>query len=243
MSTVKSVLITGANGGLGLATTRLLLSQGIDVVATSRRPEGLAKIKEAVVGKPEFTGNLSLMLCDIERGMFSEDINRALQRVDGVINNAGSAADLPKTRNGEKSDSILALDWTEFQKAVWVNAEGPRRIMRLCVPAMLKRKFGRIVNVSSARASLGTIVGEIGAPSYDLSKLVLNGFTAHMGHELEGSNVLVNALCPGWCQTPMGGSDAPETAEMGAERIVALLNLPEGSPNGRFYMNNEIAPF
>lgn len=241
MSKLQQVLITGANGGLGLASTKLLLSHGIHVFALARTREGLQHIQEQCADVN--VSNLSLMLCDLNRGMYGQEVLNALHQVDGVVNNAGSAADLSQTRKGEKGGSVLLLDWDDFQRALWINAEAARRIMRECVPSMLKRNFGRIVNVSSARASLGTIIGEIGSPSYDLSKLLLNGLTAHLGHELQGTNVLVNSLCPGWCKTAMGGPDAIDTPEEGAKRIVALLDLPEDAPNGRFYMNNEIVPF
>ena len=237
---MRSVLITAANSGLGVPTMMELLRRGHHVIATTRSEAGEQTIREAA---QSYLGNgLTIEYLDLSHDTLPPALIAALQHIDGLINNAGSEADLPFTRSGANG-SVLAMDWTDFQRALWVNANGARRLMQQCIPHMLQRNYGRIVNVSSARASLGEIVGETGAPCYDISKTVLNALTAHMGHELHGTNVLVNSLCPGWCTTAMGGPSAPDTPEQGAERILHVLDLPVGGPNGKFFINNQVVPF
>lgn len=238
---MRSVLITAANSGLGLPTMMALLHRGCQVVATTRNDKGEETIRRAAKKYIE-SGGLTIEYLDLSENELPTSIVAALQHVDGVINNAGTEADLPQTRGCGKG-SALDMVWSDFEQAMWINANGARRIMQHCVPFMSERNYGRIVNVSSARASLGNIVGEVGAPCYDISKTVLNALTAHVGHELQGSNVLVNSLCPGWCATSMGGANAPDTPEQGASRILHVLDLSANGPNGKFFMNNQVVPF
>lgn len=238
---MRSVLITAANSGLGLPTMMALLNRGCQIVATTRSSKGKEIIRGAAAQYVE-SGRLTIEYLDLSEHELPSSIVAALQHVDGVINNAGTEADLHQTRGNGKGSS-LDMNWPDFERAMWINANGARRIMQHCVPFMSERNYGRIVNVSSARASLGNIVGEVGAPCYDISKTVLNALTAHVGHELQGSNVLVNSLCPGWCATAMGGASAPDTPEQGAARILHVLDLPDHGPNGKFFMNNQVVPF
>lgn len=238
---MRSVLITAANSGLGLPTMMALLHRGCQVVATARSREGEETIRSSALQYVE-SGLLTIEYLDLSEDELPPPIVAALKHVDGVVNNAGIGADLSQTRGCGKG-SVLDMVWSDFEHAMWINANGARRIMKHCVPFMSERNYGRVVNVSSARASLGNIVGEVGAPCYDISKTVLNALTAHMGHELQGSNVLVNSVCPGWCATSMGGANAPDTPEQGASRILHALDLPDNGPNGKFLINNQVVPF
>ena len=83
-------------------------------------------------------------------------------------------------------------------------------------------------------------MGQIGdlsdyAPSYRLSKLALNGITRILADAVRGRNVLVNAVCPGWVQTDMGGPSASRDLEQGARGIVWAATLPDGGPHGGFF--------
>jgi NAD(P)-dependent dehydrogenase (short-subunit alcohol dehydrogenase family) len=111
------------------------------------------------------------------------------------------------------------------------------RMTQALVPLMKSQNYGRIVNVSTEMASLASMSSDYYplAPSYRLSKVGLNGLTALLAKELQGTNILVNAYSPGWMKTDMGGSDAPFTADEGAETAVYLATLAEGGSQGNFF--------
>ena len=110
-------------------------------------------------------------------------------------------------------------------------------------------RYGRIVNMSSTLGSLGEMTGPdspyggVMASAYRLSKTVLNGITALLARELRGTNILVNAACPGWVRTDMGGDRAPLTPEQGADTPVWLATLPDGGPNGGFFRERQPIPW
>ena len=89
------------------------------------------------------------------------------------------------------------------QETMETNFMGPWRISQAFLPLMRGNHFGRIVNVSSGSGELASLSG--GTPGYSLSKVALNGLTISLGKHLKGTGILVNAVCPGWVRTQMGG--------------------------------------
>ena len=80
-------------------------------------------------------------------------------------------------------------------------------------------------------------------PAYRMSKTALNALTRILASELQGSNILVNSMCPGWVQTDMGGQSAPRSVEEGADTAVWLATLPDGGPTGGFFRDREPIPW
>jgi len=76
--------------------------------------------------------------------------------------------------------------------------------------------------------------------AYRLSKIVLNGLTQMLADSVKGTNVLVNAACPGWVRTEMGSPNAPRSAEEGAQSVVWLATLPDGGPQGGFFRDGQL---
>lgn len=231
MSTgLTSVLITGANRGLGLACAELLLARGVEVVATARTKEGVESIL-AHFGT-RYADTLLALELDVASPTLPPNIIKILGEIDGLINNAGIGNEFS---DASLADSVINMESQTLMNSILVNAEGPRRLLKHTLPGMMTRGFGRIANVSSARSSLGNWTGDTLCPAYRLSKLLLNGITVIASHEFAHSNVLINSVCPGWCQTRLGGPQAYESPEEGARRITELLFLPEGGPSGVFF--------
>lgn len=109
------------------------------------------------------------------------------------------------------------------------------------IPLMKKQRYGRIVNVSSGVGALKGMAG--GTSGYGLSKTALNGLTIKLAAELREDNILVNAVCPGWVRTEMGGSSAPRAVEQGAETIVWVSMLPDDGPSGEFFRDKKQISF
>jgi NAD(P)-dependent dehydrogenase (short-subunit alcohol dehydrogenase family) len=113
------------------------------------------------------------------------------------------------------------------------NLLGPWRVSQAFLPLLKRGDSARIVNVSSGSGSLSSMSG--GTPAYGVSKAALNALTIKMADELRGSGILVNAVCPGWVRTDMGGSSATRSVEEGAKSVIWAVTLPDDGPTGGFF--------
>src|SRR5690349_24321372 len=108
------------------------------------------------------------------------------------------------------------------------------------LPLLRASEHPRIVNVSSEAASLAGMGG--GTPAYTASKVALNALTRMLADELRGDGILVNAVCPGWVATDMGGPGGRPVPE-GAAGIVWAATLPDGGPSGGFFRDGQPPPW
>lgn len=114
---------------------------------------------------------------------------------------------------------------------------GPLQLIQTLVPIMKKQPCGRIVNVSSGYGAMSSMRGRTGA--YRISKTARNAVTKIIADELRGTPIKVNAVCPGWVSTDMGGPTAPVSIEEGADTIVWLATLDQNGPTGEFFRNRQ----
>ena len=101
---------------------------------------------------------------------------------------------------------------------------------------MEKRRYGRVVNLSSGWGSFSEGLG--GGGAYGIAKAALNALTLRAAQEVPNT-IKINAMCPGWVQTRMGGAGAPRTPEVGADTAIWLATLPEDGPTGGFFRNRK----
>ena len=106
---------------------------------------------------------------------------------------------------------------------------------------MRRGGYGRIVNVSSGRGSFPRLGA--GGPFYRISKTALNALTVILADELKGSNILVNAMTPGWVRTRLVGLHGARTLAQGADTAVWLATLPDSGPTGKFFKDREELPW
>ena len=95
----------------------------------------------------------------------------------------------------------------------------------------------RIVNISSGIGELGSLSSSY--PTYRFSKITLNLMTRVLAAELQNSDIKVNAMCPGWVRTDMGGPSAPRSVTQGADTAIWLATLPDDGPHGRFFRDRQ----
>jgi NAD(P)-dependent dehydrogenase (short-subunit alcohol dehydrogenase family) len=143
-----------------------------------------------------------------------------------LVNNAGVLHEKP----------ILELTDTEIGESIAVHLTGPLRLIRSLAPRMVARKYGRIVNLSSGWGSFAE--GMVGPGFYGVTKAALNALTVRLAQELP-SSVKVNAICPGWVRTRMGGQSAARTPDEGADTAVWLATLPDDGPTGGFFRDRK----
>jgi NAD(P)-dependent dehydrogenase (short-subunit alcohol dehydrogenase family) len=131
-------------------------------------------------------------------------------------------------------------DLEVVHEAFETNVFGAWRMCRALIPLLRRSAHPRIVNVSSEGGSLASMGG--GTPAYSVSKAALNALTRILAAELRTDGVLVNAVCPGWVATDMGGSGG-RPVEQGAASVVWAVLLPDDGPTGRFFRDGRPLPW
>jgi len=150
-----------------------------------------------------------------------------------LVNNAGISVDA--------KSSVFELPPTVLQRTLETNFYGPLFLTQALLPLMQRRRYGRIIHVSSGMGQLSSM-GQ-GDPAYRISKAALNALTLIMAAELRGTNILVNAMCPGWVRTEMGGDSAERSVEEGADTVLWLAALPKDGPQGGFFRDRKAIPW
>jgi len=230
MSDKRIAFVTGANRGIGYEVCRQLARQGVHVVLTSRdQARGQAAAHQLQAGGLDVSAH-ALDVTDreiIQR--LVEFIERTYGRLDILVNNAGIYID--------RRHRLLEVDAEVLRRTMDTNAYGPLWLTQACVPLMKRGGYGRIVNISSGIGELSDLGSSW--PAYRLSKIMLNLQTRIIAGELRGSNILINAMCPGWVRTDMGGPGAPRSVAEGADTAVWLATLPDGGPQGGYFRDRQ----
>jgi NAD(P)-dependent dehydrogenase (short-subunit alcohol dehydrogenase family) len=223
MENGRVALVSGANRGIGREIVRQLTERGITTILGSRDEE---KGRAAAEG---MYGDVRVRQLDVtdEKGIaqLARDVEEEFGRLDVLVNNAGIFID--RGQHGVDAELDVVRETLEM------NLFGAWRLCEAFVPLMQRNRYGRIVNVSSGMGALSDMGG--GSPAYRVSKTSLNALTRILASELRGTGILVNAVCPGWVQTDMGGSGASRAIEEGADTPVWAATLPNNGPTGGFF--------
>lgn len=229
---MKNILITGSNKGIGYETARQLLLLGHHVIVSGR---DAARLGLAVKELGKVGGSVRALLMDVgETGSIENaaaELTKDRVKLDVLVNNA---AVLHKPDNNLVQDPESILSDT-----LNTNCMGPLRVAKAFLPLM--DSPAHIINLSSGGGSMTDPV-EGWSPAYCVSKSMLNALTRHLAYELESKRISVNAVCPGWVKTDMGGRSAPRSVERGAETIVWLATA-EKSVTGKFFRDKKVIPW
>lgn len=264
---MKTVLITGGNRGIGHEIARQLDELGYTVILGSRNLEkgqnAVGNFSKNVIVKQldvtnedsiqrvfEFVktdfGKLDVLINNAGLGTNYQSDNKSV--ADNAKNTLKTM--LPGARKVSKvmapilrkagiipqKESAEMVSLIHVKHLMETNFYGAWRMIQVFIPLLQKSNNGRIINVSSGMGELASLTGEY--PAYSLSKSSLNALTILFSNELKDKGISVNATCPGWVRTDMGGPDAPRDVSQGADTAVWLASI-EKCPTGKFFRDRQ----
>jgi NAD(P)-dependent dehydrogenase (short-subunit alcohol dehydrogenase family) len=221
-------LVTGGNRGIGREVCRQLAARGHTVLLTARRvgdAEAAATASGAVPLRLDVTDPASVT------GVLSAVTDR-YGKLDVLVNNAAVTYDTWQR--------AITADLGVVRQAAETNLYGPWLMAERFLPLLRASDHPRIVNVSSEAGSLAGMGG--GTPAYAVSKAALNALTRMLAADLRAEGILVNAVCPGWTATGMGGPGGRPVAD-GAVGVVWAATLPDDGPTGGFFRDGHPLPW
>lgn len=234
MNPASIIVITGASRGLGRATARRLAREGHRVVATARQVADLEPLRAELAADGHTLACHALDVTDAASvTALAHWLRRRFDHIDVLINNAGISDGF--------GSSLLELAPEVLATILDTNLFGVLRVTQALFPLLQASRAGRIVNLSSGMGQLAEMGS--GAPAYRISKTALNALTRILAAEPTANGIKVNALCPGWCRTDLGGDAAPRSAEEGIDSVIWLATLPDDGPSGGFFRDRQAIPW
>jgi len=232
MTTEKTALVTGANKGIGYAIAEGLGRLGWAVGVGARDEGRLAAAVERLRAGGANAFPVPLDVTDDASVAAAAALLRERGGLDVLVNNAAVTGGMPQSPTTVDPQTIL--------RTIDTNVVGVVRVTNALLPLLRRSPSPRIVNVSSSVGSLalqtkpGSDTGPISA-AYSPSKTLLNAVMIQYVKELEGTDVLINAACPGFVATDLNGHRGTRTVEQGAATPIRLATLPDGGPTGGFF--------
>jgi NAD(P)-dependent dehydrogenase (short-subunit alcohol dehydrogenase family) len=210
---MKKILVTGASNGIGLALTKKLLAEGLEVIAVTRSGEIADLIHDKLtIIKGDISNEASI-------NEVAENLKQQSVKLDYLVNNAGIGVDL--------SDEVPTGDL--MRASFDTNTIGTVLFTEAMLPYL--NDGSHVLFLSTAMALLRNVGPS--APAYRMSKAALNVYTVMLSQRLAGQNIIVTALHPGWVQTRMGGETAPVTIEDSVNGIYKAII--ENTETGKFW--------
>jgi len=214
----KTVLITGANRGIGLEFATQFSRQGYQVIGTARKPEKAkalkslgARVEQLDVTDPNSIATLAATLKDVQ--------------IDVLINNAGVG--------GDTSATLETIDFDSLTQTFEINTFGPLRVTQALYKNMQKSDIKKIIQISSIMGSIENNRG--GYYDYRASKAALNMLNKSLAAELSSAGYISVVLHPGWVKTDLGGANARLTPTESVTGMIKVIQGLDADDNARFY--------
>ncbi|WP_131738729.1 SDR family oxidoreductase [Actinomadura roseirufa] len=242
----RVALVTGANRGIGFEIVRGLAGNGVHVLLTGRDRAAA----EAATANLRATGlDVEPLVLDITKpdsvSAAAAEVENRYGRLDILVNNAGIRVE----EYGKAPSEQPLRQWRETFET---NVFGMVELTKALLPLIRRSEAGRIVNVSSMLASLGThsdpdsyIYNDKfkSLPAYSASKSAINSWTVHLAYELRGTPIKVNSVHPGYTKTDMNEGDGDQDVAKGAETSVMMALIGDDGPSGVYVHLGEVLPW
>lgn len=212
---MATILVTGANRGIGLAFARALVARGDAVIGTVRRPEDAADLSSAGARLEELE-----VTDDTSVGALAEHL--AGQPIDMILNNAGIL----------RRDRLDSTDPATLLRQFDVNALGPLRVVRALLPNLKLAAHPKIVNITSRMGSIADNASG-GFYGYRASKAALNAVTKSLAVDLSPWPVV--CIHPGYVRTRLTNHQGEVTAEEAVEKMLVLIDKLDAASSGKFF--------
>ena len=236
---MKTVLITGANKGIGFETAKQLAQLGYFVYLGSREKiKGLEAIKELKASGISNVSWIQIDVTDIHSvQQAKQELETSIGALDVLINNAGIAGEQPQSMSAGKMENLRKIFETNFFGAVQTTQQ--------FIPLLKKSDEPVIINVSSELGSL-TLHNSTQNPNYGIydayssSKTALNAFTVLLANEMRNTNFKINSVSPGYTATDLNQHQGTQTVEQGAKYIVNIATSGKDIVTGQFFREDQI---
>jgi 3-oxoacyl-[acyl-carrier protein] reductase len=207
----KTALVTGASQGIGEGVARGLAAQGARLVLAARSEDKLTALAEAINADGGAAHALALDLGEpATLGDRLKALPEDFANIDILVNNAGITAD----------NLLLRMSLEDWQRVLDINLTGTFALTKLMVKGMMRRRWGRIITVSSVVG----MMGNAGQANYAAAKAGLIGFSKSVARELGSRNITANVVAPGYIETAMT-ADLPPEAHQGLADSIVLKRL------------------
>lgn len=218
----KWILITGASRGIGFQIANALADSGCKLILHSRKLEGTVEFTQQLVSRGVNAHSIAADLSNLD------EVNRLIEEVktltinnlDILYNNAAIMTEYRPTFEPTAE---------EYMSSFFVNSIVPAKLCDAFLPGMIERDWGRVINVTSGIENQPELM------TYSCSKAALDRYVRDMIPTLEGSNVLMNLMDPGWLRTDLGGDKAPNAPESVIPGALVPILIGKEKGSGKLY--------
>ena len=221
---MKNVLITGATGGIGSAILDIFYNNGFNIIASGTNEDKLNKLQD------KYSERVIMIKCDLsDESQINHLVSQAQSSCDGIdilINNAGIT----------KDNVFLRMQKDQWDDVLNVNLNSNFLLTKLVIKGMIKKRWGRIVNITSVVAKMGNA----GQANYVASKSAIEGFSRSLAQEVASRNITINCVAPGFVDTDILSTIEPEKLKDMTKNIpVGRIGTPEDVSNAVFFLSSE----